>query len=338
MNTDWLRKPLTVVALAAFAGTPAAGRSPRHALTIPQGFSGVVVVAREGEVLLSKASGTAKGRSIRLNSKFWIASVGKQFVAAAIMKLIDRGDVHLDDPLGRFIPEAPKDKAAITVRQLLSHTSGFAQSYVSEEQTDRSVAVQRMLAQPLAGVPGDKFRYSNSNTQLAAAIVEIVSGMSYGKFVERNLWGPAGLQATGMAGDAGGRSVTAIDGKLPTRLQGRYWGEQGAYSTATDLLRWYRALTRGKIVRAATAAEMFRPIVKIGEGYATQGWFRGTTARGDDFLFVRGNEDFGANALLYAYPRSHIVIVVLTHAGDVPGQDKSWSRLVQQSLEQQLNL
>jgi CubicO group peptidase (beta-lactamase class C family) len=194
----------------------------------------------------------------------------------------------------------------------LAH-SGFDQSYVSEEQAERAVAVQRMLAEPLAATPGDKFRYSNSNIQLAAAIVEIASGVPYDTFGQRNLWQPAGLLATGLAGDESADSATPVAGALPVRLQRRYWGEQGVYSSAHDLLRWYSALARGKILHPATMAEMFKPVVKMREVYATEGWFRGTTAHGNDFLFVRGNKDFRANALLYVYPKQRVVIIVVTH-------------------------
>lgn len=338
MSVTALRQALIFVGFLAWTSVAIAAAPAPAKLIVPKGFSGAVLVARGSTVLLSEAHGSVGRVPIRLQSKFWVASAGKQFVAAAIMKLVERGKVRLDDPLSRFLPEAPRDKAGITVRQLLSHTSGFSQSYVSEEQTTRAEAVRRMLAEPLAGIPGIKFGYSNINIQLAAAIIEAASGMPYGQFVQRELWVPAGLRRTGQAGDRGARSVMPTTGALPRRLGRHFWGEQGVYSTVVDLFRWYRALDRGQLLQPASVAEMFKPVVKIGEGYATEGWFRGTTASGNDFIFVRGNEDFGANGLLYAYPQQDVVIVVLTHAGDVPGKDTSWSRYVHHSLEQQLGL
>lgn len=338
MHPAGLRNLIFSLALMVGALAPTVSGAASTKLRIPRGFSGVVLVARGSDVLLWQACGTAGRTPIRRDSKFWIASAGKPFVAAAVMKLVEDGKVRLDDPLDRVLPGTPADKAGITVRQLLSHTSGLAQSYASEGQTARAEAVRRMLAEPLAGAPGDKFRYSNSNIQLAAAIVETASGMPYGRFVARELWRRAGLRATGQAGDAGARSVTPVRGALPGRLRRPYWGEQGVYSNAGDLLRWWRALAPGHLLQTASVAEMFKPVVKIGEGYATEGWFRGVTAQGNDFIFARGNEDFGPNALIYGYPKSDVVIIVLTHAGDAPGKDLSWSRYVQRSLEMQLRL
>lgn len=311
--------------------------APVPALSIPADFAGVILVARGPRTLLFHGYGEVGGAPLQPDSRFWVASIGKQFAAAAILKLTERGRISLDDPLVRFFANAPSDKAAITIRQLLSHTSGLGQSYVSEQQSSRESAVARMFAEPLKGRPGGEFGYSNSNIQLAAAIVEVASGMSYPEFVKRELWRPAGLRATGFAGSAGAARVAPVRGALPNRLQRTYWGEQGVYSTAGDLLRWYRALISGRILNPASVETMFSPIQKIGEGHATLGWFRGRTGSGSEYIFVRGNEDFGANGLLYAYPASNTVIIVLTHAGNAD-DETSWSRAVLRSLEQQLAL
>lgn len=322
--------------LALLLLTASASRSEQH-LEIPSGFAGTVLVARGGHVLLFKGFGRAGGKPIKRDDRFWIASSGKQFVAAAIMLLVEQGRVHLDDPLSKWFRDAPGDKKAITVRQLLAHMSGLDQSYVSEEQTERRIAVRKILAEPLAGPAGEKFRYSNSNIQLAAAIVEEASGQTYAQFVKDRLWRPAGLLNTGFAGSPGARLVRPIQGDLPVRLRKSYWGEQGIYSNATDMFRWYRSLIAGHVLKAASLDVMFKPVVKIGEGQAALGWFLGRDQRGNDFRFVRGNEDFGANSLLYAFPKSDFVIIVLTHAGD-RNDETSWSRAVLESLQQQLRL
>ncbi len=337
--TEWCNA--AALGLACFGLTvpaTAATREPRSAsLSVPQGFSGAVVVASGERVLLSSGFGSAGGQKVTSESRFWIASVGKQFAAAAVMKLLEQGKLTLDDPLVRFFPEAPADKARVTIRQLLSHTSGIGQSYVSEMQLDRATAAARMFVEPLAGTPGSGFRYSNSNIQLAAAIVELVTGKPYHEFVQQELWGPAGMRETGFAGSPGAGAVLPIGRELPPRLQHSYWGEQGVYSSAGDLLRWYRVLAGGRVLKRSTVALMAEPQVKIGEGHAALGWFRGTTPKGTDFLFLRGNEDFGANALIYAYPNSAMVIIVLTHAGQA-SEDQSWSRAVLSSLQTQLGL
>lgn len=302
---------------------------------VTQGFSGVVLVARGDDLLLFDGFGELGGHRVARDDAFWIASTGKQFAATAIVLLAQRGRLDLDAPLSTFFPEAPADKAGITVRQLLSHTSGIGQSYVSEEQATREAAVAAMLAEPIEGEPGDRFRYSNSNLQLAAAIVEVVSGVPYAAFARANLFEPAQLTSTGFATPDTRVSPTLTP--APDRLQRAYWGEQGAYSSAADLFHWYRTVTSGALLNANSIATLFRPHAQIGEGIAALGWFIGVSPQGRPVRFTRGNEDFGPNSLIYAYPDSDVVIIVLTHAGDA-NDDISWSRQVHRDIEAALAL
>ncbi len=278
-----------------------------------------------------------EGVPVAQTDQFWIASTGKQFVSAAILNLSDNGALRLDEPVSRFFPDAPSDKAAITIRQLLSHTSGFTQSYVAEEFTTREAAAPAMLNEPLDGAPGEKFRYSNLNYQIAAAIVEIASGENYRAFVAGRLWKPAGLKSTGFSTPETASRVSAISTILPPRLTRITWDDQGVYSSAEDLFRWYRALRSGKILTDQALAEMFSPAISISEGRAALGWFIDHSPKGAERIFTRGNEDFGANSLVYAYPATDSVIIVLTHAGDANAQT-SWSRLVHRELEALLGL
>lgn len=296
------------------------------------GFSGAVLVARGDTVLLDMGYGAVRGVTMRSNSRFWIASVGKQFTSAAILKCADRRRLSLDDRISRFFPEAPADKRNVTVKQLLAHLSGLDQSYVSEGQTDRSGAVRCMFAQSLIDRPGHAFHYSNSNYQLAVAIVEIVSGDDYRAFVNRELLRPSGLYDTGFNATPGARSVVPGRKELPERLRATSWGGEGYFSTTHDLFRWYRALHGGGVLSVENAKALFTPVTTIQEGEAALGWFVGSTTGGVARVFTRGNEDWGPNALLYAYPESQVVIVVLTHAGNA-NDDVSWSRFIHAKLE-----
>jgi CubicO group peptidase (beta-lactamase class C family) len=303
---------------------------------VKEGFSGSVLISQKDTVILHKGLGTIAGRPVEKNDRFWIASSGKQFVSAAIIKLSDQGNLKLSDSLGRFFLECPADKKMITIFQLLTHTSGLGQSYVSEALNSRTIALKRIFAEPLAGPPGEKFRYSNINIQLCAAIIEQVSGISYKKYVTRNLFRPAHLDRTGFAGDSGAALVSPIADTLPVRLIKRYWGEQGVYSTTGDLYKWWIALQSGKIVSLSGLKQLFKPAVQISEGQAALCWFTGKTLRGNQYIFTRGNEDFGANSLVYAYPDRQLVIIILTHAGDMG--DYSWSRKLQNAISDSLNL
>lgn len=337
---DWLAAIALLFALAGDAqGT--ATLAPRLDAAVraevPRGFSGAVLVARGNRILLDRAYGAERGVAMRTTTKFWIASGGKQFVSAAILKCRDLGWLTLEDPLSRFFPGAPADKRAITVRQLLAHLSGFGQGYEAEGAANRDVAVARMLAVPLIDQPGAKFHYANNNYELAAAIVEVASGIDYHSFARTRLFSRVPLHGTGFSGTALARGVAPARELTPPRLAVESWGDAGVFSTTHDLFTWYRALRAGRVLSPRSAAELFTPVTPIEEGQAALGWFVGKTAKGTDFVFTRGNDDFGANALLYAYPQSGIVIVVLTHAG-MANDDLSWSRLVQHKLEAVLGL
>ncbi|MCA9550918.1 MAG: beta-lactamase family protein [Myxococcales bacterium] len=324
---------LLLVLAAGCASGPSAAIDAAIDRQIRAGFTGSVLVARDDEILVHRAHGVPRGTKTR----FWIASVGKQFAAAAILVCRDRGKLTLDDPLSRFFEDLPEDKRAITVRQLLTHTSGLPQTYASEDAADRQAAVSAIARVPLARPPGEAFGYSNDNYQLAAAIVEVVSGAPYPTFVERELLAPLGLDDTGQTDEARAALVAPAKEATPERLRRRSWGGQGWYSTTEDLFRWYRALVparaeeRGRVV--ADAAALFTPVAEIREGHAAAGWFVGTTDGGVRRVFVRGNEDFGPNALLYAYPDERVVIVVLTHAGDT-ADGQSHSRALHAAIEQ----
>src|SRR6185295_8465994 len=124
-------------------------------------------------------------------------SITKSFTAAAVLKLNVQRRLALLDGIASFFPETPADKRAITVRQLLTHTAGFGSTYSGGGIASRREAVAAILGQPLARRPGAGYQYEDDSYELLAAIVEVVSGVSWETFVERELLRPAGLTHTG---------------------------------------------------------------------------------------------------------------------------------------------
>lgn len=116
------------------------------------GFSGAVLVARGKEILLHRGYGWAdrkKSFKVAPDTEFYIASITKQFTAVAILMLENQGKLNVTDPIGKYFRDAPKDKAEITVHQLLTHTSGLAQNYAADGIVDRNEAMRAILAGPL---------------------------------------------------------------------------------------------------------------------------------------------------------------------------------------------
>jgi CubicO group peptidase (beta-lactamase class C family) len=301
---------------------------------IDLGFSGAVLVAQGDRVLVDEVYGSLKGKPLPPEGRFLIASAAKQFTSTALVKLQELGRLDLDKPIGQYFANAAADKRSITIRQLLSHTSGLPQGYDSESAVTWQEAAQAILNVPLTAASGEKFQYSNENYQLGVALVEAVSGRNYAEFVRDELLQPAGLHDTGqLDGPSSVEKLSPTAGSLPPRLLRVRWGGFGYYTTAHDFFCWYRAVRSGGLLTSEGVAELFTPIAKTGEGYAALGWFTGTTASGEERVFTRGNDDVGSNSAFYAYPGNDTVIVVLSHAGQ-KSDEISWARAVHSRIEE----
>lgn len=294
-----------------------------------KGFSGVVLIQQNDATVFQEAFGSVKGRQVQKGDLFWIASISKSFTAAAVMKCRESGLIKLDDQITRYWPDAPADKQSITISELLTHTSGLPQSYVSETIEDRDKAVRALLQEKLDSPPGTKFGYSNGNYELLAAIVEIVTGRTFEGYVRAELLRPLHLMNTGFWFDEQAKQVSATREPLPDRLKQRGWelGAGGMYSCPDDLLRWSNTSWAGKILNHESTKLMFSDHFKIAEGQTGFGWFHGSSSDGAEFWFTRGNDSFGPNALIYRYPTLATTVVITSHSGDDESSDMGWSRV-----------
>ena len=250
------------------------------------GFSGSILIAKGGKVLLSKGYGMANYELSVPNSartKFHLASVSKTFTAAAIMILQERGKLNVRDPLTKFIPDYPNGER-ITLHHLLTNTSGIANvnnfpEYASQSKFPHTPAdlVEMFKQKPLDFEPGTRgYTESNSNYNLLAYIIERLSGQSYGEFLKQNIFDPLGLRETSHDGDPRALLTNKAAGYMPAGLNDLEnvpymdWsiktGNGSVYSTIEDLYRWDRALYTEKILKKSSLAQMFK------EEY---GWFNG---------------------------------------------------------------
>ena len=291
------------------------------------GFSGVVLVAKGDKIVLHQSCGWAdqeKTSKIKLDTKFCIASITKQFTAAAILKLQEQGLLNVNDTIGKFFKNIPGDKTKITLHQLLTHTSGLAQNYAADGILDRDDAIKTILEKPLKNPPGERFGYSNDGYNLLAAIVEIVSGKPYEAFLRQNLLTPAGMEQTCFWGEPQLKEPLAaayMQKKLPDDIKQPNWGFRGAtgmFSTAADLVKWYRALLTDKVLNKNSTGKLFSPYAPTSAGDYTYGWFISKSKNGGDVLWTAGSEDFGHNGIIKAYTDGTLIIVV-TNSGDISG-------------------
>jgi len=249
-------------------------------------FSGVVLIARGGKIIVNQAYGAANRElSVQNTSatRFHIASVSKSFTAAAILLLEQRGKLSVKDPLSKYIPDYPiGDK--ITIHHLLTHTSGIANANNLPQYNEKSksqMSLNDIIAmfknRPLEFEPGTKFRYSNSNYNLLAYIIEKISGQNYGDFLRENIFIPLDMRDT--ADDTGTDELIMqrASGYIPIGLQdvknapNLNWsikkGNGSLYSTVGDLYKWDRALYTDKILTRDSRDRIFTDYGGFGYGW-----------------------------------------------------------------------
>jgi CubicO group peptidase (beta-lactamase class C family) len=238
----------------------------------PGGFSGCVIVASQGEVLLEKAYGIAdanRGRPVRATDLWDWASAAKQFTAAAILKLEMQGKLGLSDSLVEHFPNGPEDLSPITIHHLLSHTSGLTTpSPEGLDLHDREAVLERLLNAPISTDPGTQWKYSNTSYMILAGLVEVASGMSFETYLHKYLFEPASMKTAVLLGESTlisecvpreewGRGRQFPDGE---RLSWAYRGAGGVFASVHDMYLWDQAL-RSDLVLSQTARKKFYTIV-----------------------------------------------------------------------------
>ena len=236
-----------------------------------------IAVSERGRIIYSEAFGVTDEESatpLTPRSVQQIASVTKQFTAAAILRLAERGALTLDDRIETFVPEFNPRGATITLRQLLSHTSGVRREWfppgppwldltapVTREQTIAGLNSGQLLDSP----PGTKWSYSNAGYMLAGLAVESITGMSFAEFIQSEFALPLGLIDTGVCGTS---NLPLPEGygtpqgawiRMPALHQSVVLSAGGLCSTAFDLVRWSHLLATGHAMLPMSYATMTTP-------------------------------------------------------------------------------
>ncbi|MFL5468091.1 MAG: serine hydrolase domain-containing protein [Gemmatimonadaceae bacterium] len=281
------------------------------------GFSGVVLVAKNGSVILEKAYSPRSGRPLTVATAFNIGSMTKGFTAAAILRLRSQHRLSFSDPISRFFPHAPEQKRDITIFHLLTHTSGLAGNSAGAGIVRREGAVVAILSQRLEYPPGTRYKYIDDGYQLLAAIIEVVTGSTWEKYVTEELLQPARMRSTG--------------------FQGGDWGHKGANgmrSTARDLYRWVSAihdarlfgLTESRELASALMHVRSEPPFEIHYGYGTRVYIRG----GRVAEVMHSGMGDRRNSAIARVLADGTVVIVLSDAGQHRGT--TWASYVAQRL------
>ena len=253
-------------------------------------FDGVIRVERGGEVLFSAARGAdASGEALDQDSIFWLGSISKTICSAAVLHMVDEGLLGLDDPIGMHLPgwvptDASVDGEVCTVARLLSHECGFPREPTTAEMLalqdplrrdeHRAPYLEAARTLELEFTPGSESQYSNLGYQLAGLLVMSKGEGSYDEILQRRLFAPLGLRDTGtepsrvqdfdariapMSLTVGSQSWSTTTWLgLPADAPSRRGAAGNAFSTATELTRFFRALASGQVLTPETFSEMTR--------------------------------------------------------------------------------
>lgn len=298
-------------------------------------FSGSVLVARNGQTIFSKGYGMANYELDVPNTArtiFRVGSLTKPFTATAILMLAERGKLNTGDSVCKHLPDCPAAWQTVTIRHLLSHTSGIptqttlaAYEKSSALPIDRAGTIGLIKNLPLESAPGEKFNYNNSGYYLLGLIIERASGKSYHDFLRENIFQPLGMTATALddnsslvknrasgyfdAGD-GFRNAAFVHMSRP-------FAAGALRSNTEDLLRFEQALDGEKLISRRSLAEMYTPHKEIfpGVGYAL-GWGIGEQVGRRAILHAGHIEGF-ANFMI-RFPAERVSIIVLNNNRRAP--------------------
>jgi CubicO group peptidase (beta-lactamase class C family) len=309
-----------------------------------QQFSGTVLVARSGHILLDKGYGLADADRSLVNTpttRFGIGSVTKEFTAMAILILQERGKLHIHNRICAYLSPCPQAWQSITIFELLTHSSGIPNHF------ERSgINLKQLEAEPLDFKPGTQFNYSNSGYVVLATLIEKASGEAYGTFLQQNIFTPVQMRHTGydftqpqLANMAIGYASTQF--KVDETGISLEFGADGLYSTVEDLYRWDQALFAHTqtLVSPQALNEMFTDTVALCPGAQAStcssanipsiflpatisspismsygyGWFIATVEGSTAPIFYHGGSTWGFNAYNGYYSEDNVTIIVLSN-------------------------
>ena len=298
-----------------------------------QHFMGSILLAQGNDVILDKGYGFANLEWQIPNSpstKFRLGSITKQFTAASILLLAERGKLSVNDPVKKYMPDAPAAWDKITIFNLLTHTSGIPSftsfpDYASLEPvtTTPEQLVKRFRDKPLDFQPGEKWSYSNSGYVLLGYLLEKISGETYEKFVQENIFTPLGMRDSGYdsnsaviahraAGYSRGANGPENAGYVNMTVP---FSAGGLYSTTGDLLRWEQGLFGGRLLSPASLEKMTTPFK---EDYACGLMVHMVNGRK---VIEHGGGIEGFNTMLAYYPQDKLTVVVLGNINGTAPED-----------------
>jgi CubicO group peptidase (beta-lactamase class C family) len=325
--------PVALLASTALlAGCATSGERIAHVDAVMEDYAGKVpgasvLVVKDGEPVVRRAWGLADleaATPATPSTNYRLASVTKQFTAAAILLLAEDGRLRLDDPVRVWLPSLPKAADPVTIRHLLTHTSGLVdyEEVIPESMTWqlRDADVLKLLESQdrTHFAPGSGYRYSNSGYALLALIVERASGRDFPASLRERIFLPLGMDNTlayvreGPAVPERAWGYSLLDGQWQRTDQSQtsaVLGDGGIYSSIDDLARWDAALYDDRLLSDASRALAFAPATSTDDPAVEYGY--GWRITGPTLW--HSGETMGFRNVLVRWPEHRLTVVVLTN-------------------------
>ena len=289
------------------------------------GFSGTVLAAKDGKIILNRGYGLADRERNLPNTTATVYAIGsltKQFTAAAILQLEAQGKLNTQEFVSKYLGDFPQDKTSITLHHLLTHTSGLisdgANAQLPLENLDEYVEAVKKTK--LRSAPGERFNYSNVGYNLLAAIIEKVSGKSFEDYLQQHLFKPAGMKNSGFINKRewneslmsvgyepaaiGSGSVSRAEKPEPLKWDDK--GADGVLTTTGDLCIWHRALEGTRILSAASKKRLYTPFLNDN----AYGWEVKKTRQGTPVI-QHGGDVPGFQSWFAEFPEEKLVVIIL---------------------------
>jgi len=294
-----------------------------------------LAVCRAGKIVKAKGYGLANLEldvPVTPETIFQTGSVGKQFTSMAMMMLFEEGKLGLDDKISKYIPQSPPAWKDVTVRELLTHTSGIP-DYGSEEVMNKGVIdlhkdyTEEQLLQifgtmPMSFSPGEKWSYSNTGYVLLGIIIRRVTGEFYGDFLQERIFRPLGMNSTQIISEADIVPHRSAGYRLVKgQLKNQEWvsptlnttADGALYTNVLDLAKWDAALYTTKLVRQSSFDEMWSP-VKLNDGKTYPYGFGWAVAFRDGHKVVAHNGAWqGFTMSIARYLDDRLTVIVMTN-------------------------
>lgn len=263
-----------------------------------------------------------KTKPVNANTLYNVASITKGITAVGIMKLVDQNKINLQDRLDSFFKNIPKDKAAITIHMLLSHQSGFDNSYSLEGISTSSEAFNILCNETLGAKPGERFTYASPNYQFLALIIEKITGHRYEYFIRNEVLNLLEMSETYFWDEVNkDNNLIRTKRKMFKLIGKRNWdwvGAGGIFSTTNDLSKFWNGIYHTNFLSEESRNSLFRNYyetssgIQIGYGFYKKNETKWVMPE----VYTRGTESWGHNSVIRYFPEENTIIIVSTNSGE----------------------